>query len=187
MLLSDNAEPLYTARLTRVIPTELPGFLRIVGSFRTEWFVAKVNGGPFVPHPLMYGQKVSFHVARFLEIGFGRTVFLGRGRGGMRGDPFTSINFLRSFFAINTSFQAGVPGSNQGSMDLNLDVPGLNHRVSLYADLYSKDVPLYIADPPTGSYRAGMYVPRLPHMSRMDFRFESTSTPRFLRAGLEAN
>jgi hypothetical protein len=46
----------------------------------------------------------------------------------------------------------------------------------MYADLYTKDVPIYIADPPTGSYRAGMYLPRLPHLSRVDFRAESTST-----------
>jgi hypothetical protein len=176
MLLSDNAEPLNMIRLTRVIPAELPGFLRIAGPFRTEWFLAKDNGGSVVPHPLMYGQKFSFSVARFLEVGFGRTVFLGRGPGAMAGDPFTTLNFLRSFFAINSSFKAGVPGSNQGSLDFNLDVPGLNHSVSLYADLYTKDVPIYIADPPTGSYRAGMYFPRIPHASRMDFRFESTST-----------
>jgi hypothetical protein len=176
MLLSDNAEPLYMVRLTRVIPVELPGFLQIVGPFRTEWFLAKVNGGSVVPHPLMYGQKFSFSVAHFLEIGFGRTVFLGRGPNAIGGDPFTTLNFLRSLFAINTSFRAGVPGSNQGSLDINLDVPGLNHSVSLYADLYTKDVPIYLADPPTGSYRAGMFLPRLPHASRMDFRFESTST-----------
>ena len=176
MLLSDNAEPLDMLRLTRVIPAELPGFFRIVGPFRTEWFLAKVNGGSVVPHPLMYGQKFSFSVAHFLEVGFGRTVFLGRGPNAISGDPFTTQNFFRSFFAINSSFKAGVPGSNQGSLDFNLDVPGLNHSVSLYADLYSKDVPIYIADPPTGAYRAGMYLPRLPHASRMDFRFESTST-----------
>ncbi len=176
MLLSDNAEPLYMARLTRVIPAELPGFLRFAGQFRTEWFVAKVNGGPVVPHPLLYGQKFSFHVAGFLEIGYGRTVLLGRGRNAIGGDPFTTINFFRNFLAINTNPRIGVPGDTRGSLDFNLDVPGLRHSVSLYADLYTDDVPIYISDPPTGAYRAGMYIARLPRLSRLDFRCESTST-----------
>ena len=179
MLLSDNAEPMYMARLTRVIPMELPGFLHFVGPFRTEWFVGEVNGGPWAPHPLMYGQKFSFNVAHFLEVGYGRTAILGRGRDAVGGDAFTTYNYLHSFFGLNTSIPGanlGVPGFENNELDLNLDVPGLHHSASLYADLYERVVAVYIADPPLGAYRAGMYIPRLPHASRMDLRLEAEST-----------
>ena len=179
MLLSDNAEPLYMIRLTRVVPTELPGFLRIVGPFRTEWFLAKVNGGQDVPHPLMYGQKFSFSVAHFLEVGYGRTALLGRGAGAVGGDAFTTYNFIHSLFGLNTSVSGaniGVPGFENNEFDLNLDVPGLHHSVSLYGDFYERVVAVYLADPPLGAYRSGMYLPRLPHLPQMDFRMESIST-----------
>jgi hypothetical protein len=175
MLLSDNAEPMYMARLTRVIPAELPGFLRFAGRFRTDWFIAKVSGGPYVPHTLLHGEKVSFQVTPYLELGLARTALLGRGRNATGGDPFTTSNFVSDFFAISKN-HGSVAGDNRSSMDINLDVPGLKHSASLYADLYADNVVTYLADPPISSYRAGMYLPRLPRLSRVDFRVESTST-----------
>jgi hypothetical protein len=178
MLLSDNAEPLYMVRLTRVIPAELPGFLRIAGHFRAEGFVAKVTGGSYVPHLLLHGEKVSFHVTPYLELALARTALLGRGPNAIGGDPFTTSTLLRDFFAIsrfNGSVKV-IPGDNRSSVDLNLDVPGLKHSVSLYGDFYSDNVVAYFADPPISAYRAGMYLPRLPRMPRVDFRVESTST-----------
>lgn len=179
MLLSDNAEPLYMVRLTRVIPTELPGFLRFLGHFRTEWFLAKDNGGPDVPHPLLYAQKLSFNVTSFLEVGYGRTAILGRGPGATNGDAFTSYNFIHSFLGLNTSVPGaniGVPGFQMDELDLNLDLPGLRHYASLYADLYERVVAVYIADPPIGAYRAGIYFHQLPRLRRMDLRLEGTSS-----------
>jgi Capsule assembly protein Wzi/PAP2 superfamily len=175
MLLSDNAEPLYAVRLTRTIPAELPGFLRIAGRFRTDWFIAKVNGGSHVPHPLLHGEKISFQVTPYLELGVARTALLGKGRNATGGDPFTTANFASDFFAL-TKHDGSVAGDNRGSMDVNLDVPGLKHSLSLYGDLYSDNVVTYLADPPISAYRAGVYLPRLPRMPRVDFRAESTST-----------
>jgi capsule assembly protein Wzi/PAP2 superfamily protein len=175
MLLSDNAEPLYMVRLTRTIPAELPGFLRFAGHFRTEMFIAKVSGGSYVPHPLLHGEKISFHVTSYLELGLARTALLGRGRNATGGDPFTTANFVSDFFAISRN-TGSVAGDNRSSMDFNLDLPGLKHSASLYGDLYTDNVVTYLADPPISSYRAGMYLPRLPRLSRVDFRVESTST-----------
>jgi hypothetical protein len=178
MLLSDNAEPLYMVRLTRTIPAELPGFLRIAGHFRAEGFVGKVSGGSYVPHPLLHGEKVSFHATPYLELALARTALLGRGPHAIGGDPFTTSTFLRDFFAISRFNGAvkAIPGDNRSSVDVNLDVPGLKHSVSLYGDFYSDNVVAYFADPPISAYRAGMYLPRMPRLSRVDFRVESTST-----------
>src|SRR5712691_4933521 len=100
MLLSDNAEPLYMVRLTRTIPADLPGFLRTVGRFRTDFFIAKVSGGSYVTHPLLHGEKLSFHVTPYLELGLARTALLGRGPNSTGGDAFTTSNFVSDFFAI---------------------------------------------------------------------------------------
>jgi hypothetical protein len=125
----------------------------------------------------LYGQKFSFDITHYLEMGFGRTGMLGRGPDAIGGDPFTASNFLRNFFGIATKIPGhGTAGEDRGSFDLNLDVPGLRHGLTLYADLFSNVVPLYIVDPPDAAYRAGMFVPRLPRLHHVDFRFESTST-----------
>jgi membrane-associated phospholipid phosphatase len=176
LLLSDNAEPLSMIRVTRVIPMELPGFLRVLGQFRTEQFISRVNGGVYTPHPLMYGQKLSFDVTSFLEVGIARTGMLGRGADAIGGDPFTTSNFLKNFFGIAISKAHGIAGEDRSSIDFNLDVPGLNHRVTLYSEFFSNVVPFYFADPPDAAYRAGMFLPSLPHLHRVDMRFESTST-----------
>ena len=176
MLLSNNAEPLPMVRLTRLVPMELPGFLRKVGHFRTDWFIGKVDGGVYTPHPLLYGQKFSFTVTPYLEIGIARTGMLGRGRDAIGGDPFTSLNFVRNFFGVTINKAHGIAGEGRSSIDFNLDVPGLKHRASLYADLFANVVPFYFADPPDAAYRAGMFVARLPRLHRVDLRIESTST-----------
>jgi len=163
-------------RLTRVVPTELPGFLGIIGHFRTEQFIGRVNGGVYTPHPLLYGQKFSFDVTPYLEIGIGRTGMLGKGPDAIGGDPFTTSNFFKNFFGIAINNVHGIAGEGRSSIDFNLDVPGLKHRITLYAELFSNVVPFYLADPPDGAYRAGMFVPRLPHLHRVDLRIESTST-----------
>jgi len=117
-------------------------------------------------------------VTPYLELALARTALLGRGPKAIGADPFTTSTLIRDFFAIS-KFNGSVkviPGDNRSSVDLNLDVPGLKHSVSLYGDFYSDNVVAYFADPPISSYRAGMYLPRLPRMSRVDFRVESTST-----------
>jgi hypothetical protein len=173
MLLSDNAEPLYMIRLTRVVPMELPGPLKSV-RLRTDWFLGKLDRGVYVPNRLFFGQKFSLAVTPYLEIGLGRTMILGRGQNAMNGDAFTTANFFDSFFGVGP--RPNFRGVNQFQFDFNLDVPGLRHSVSFYGDLFEDDKVIYFINPPRGAYRAGMFVPRLPHLSRVDFRVESTST-----------
>jgi hypothetical protein len=59
---------------------------------------------------------------------------------------------------------------------VSLDVPGLRHHATLYGDFYERVVAVFLADPPLGAYRAGLYLPQLPHLERMDFKLEATST-----------
>jgi hypothetical protein len=180
MLLSNNAEPLKMIRLTRTIPAELPGFFRHFGKFRTELFVAKLDGGLYVPHRLMWGQKISFNVTPYFEMGWGRTVILGRGANAMAGDAFTTANFFNNFLARKRPQWPGgpqeVPGDSRFAFDFNFDPPWLKHAISIYGDLFTDDLPIYMYNPTRGAYRFGIFIPRLPHLSRADFRSEATSS-----------
>ena len=180
MLFSNNAEPLKMIRLTRTVPAELPGFFRHFGKFRTELFVAKLDGGLYVPHRLVWGQKISINVTPYFEMGWGRTVILGRGANAMDGDAFTTANFIENFFGISVRKSpggpVGVPGDSRFAFDFNFDPPGLRHAVSFYGDFYGDDVPLIFYKPTRGAYRVGMFIPRLPHLSRVDLRAEAIST-----------
>ncbi len=181
MLLTDNAEPLLMARVTRTVPMELPGFLSELGQMRAELFVGQMEGGTLVPHPLLYGIKLSFKVRHDLEMGYGRTTILGKG-GSPNGDAFTWGSFFHSFFGwkytttVPGNHIEGVPGDQRDSLDFIWHLPRTRNAISLYADLYADDKPVMIVDPPRGAYRWGVYVSRVPKLSRLDFRVEGTST-----------
>ena len=173
MLLSDNAEPLYMARITRVVPAKLPGLLNRAGPFRMEFFLGRLEGGVVVAHPLIYGHKFSFKVNPYLEVGYGRTVILG-GNAAHGASPFTTANFICSFLGVRRA--GGIPGDNRNAFDAVVRIPGLRNSVLLYGELYADDLAFYFVRPPRGAYRVGFYVARLPWLPRIDFRAEAAST-----------
>ncbi len=171
MLFSDNAEPLLMGRLTRIVPTRLPGFMSQAGPVRVEFFLGRQEGGIYVPHALIYGHKFSFKVSPHVEIGYGRTVILGDSGSG-HAAAFTAENFFRSFLGIRRP--EGVPGDNRDTFDLAVRIP--RSPASIYAELYADDKPVYFFNPPRGGYRVGLYVARLPRLARFDLRIEATCT-----------
>jgi len=176
MLYSDNAPPVPMLRLTRVVPARLPGFLSGAGPFRTEFFAGRLEGGVVVPTQWFFGQKISFKATQHLEVGYARTSILG-GNGGLGADALTWPHFWRNFFAVRYASSAlGIPGTNQGSFDALFYIPGTRFAASIYGDLYGKDKPTWVVDPPRGAYRAGIYISRFPKLHQLDFRAESAST-----------
>jgi membrane-associated phospholipid phosphatase len=122
MLWSDNVEPITMVRLTKAEPSRLPGIFRFLGPTQIDQFVGRLEGHSFIPHPFIYGQKINFKPFPFLEVGFGRTVTLG----GKGGDPFTTANFVRSFFGRVDPRVNSVPGDN---LDLPCSQSPKRHRV----------------------------------------------------------
>lgn len=176
MVLSNNAEPLLMGRFTRVVPARLPGFLSLAGPYRMEVFVGRQEGGSAIPHPLIFGQKITFKVAPYLEIGYGRTFILGAGDTHL-GSPFTFGNFFDSFIAKRGAGRVrGIPGDNRDSLDFTLRLPISRVQASIYAELYADDKPIYLVLPSRGAYRAGIYLAQLPGLPKFSFRAESTST-----------
>lgn len=171
LILSNNAEPLTMLRLSRVVPLTLPWLLRFLGPVRLDQFVGRAVGQSFVPHPLIYGQKITFRPSQYFEMGFSRTVTLG----GHGGDPFTSFNFSRSFFGRQVK-NAGIPGDSRAQVDWTLHVPGLRNYLVAYLDGEADDDESPYLRPSRAVWRPGIYLTRVPGLARLDLRFEATSS-----------
>ncbi|MBI3669435.1 MAG: capsule assembly Wzi family protein [Acidobacteria bacterium] len=173
LLFSNNAEPITMLRLTRVVPFEMPSFLRYLGPVRLDQFIGRVGGRTFVPRPFLYGQKITIKPSPYLEIGFARTVTLG-GRGG---DPFNSRNFFKTLFGIQGNpLGPGVPGDSRSAVDWIFRIPGLRNYVVLYADLFADDDELPYSNPPRATLRPGLHLTRIPGVPKLDFTIEAASS-----------
>jgi hypothetical protein len=175
MIWSDNIEPLGMIRLMNPEPFHLPSILRYFGPIRVDQFIGRLDGHLYIPHPFIYGQKLDFKPLPFLEIGVGRTTFIG----GEGGDPFTLGNFVRSLVAYvpaNSPYIQTNHGASQTELDWTLTVPGLRNYLVFYGDSYASDDVLPIARPLRNSWDPGIYITRFPGIPKLDFHLQRTST-----------
>jgi len=172
LLLSDNAEPMYMVRATRVLPVRWPWILRKLGPVRSEFFVTQLQGHKIVPQPYMYGHKITIKPWRNLEIGFGRTTMLGGGN-----YPVTLSVFLKSYFGFGQSRVNGsVPGDSRNSFDWNWRVPGTRDYLVFYGEIYADDDPIGWQNPAKSAFRPGIHLTRIPGLPKLDFWAEAAST-----------
>jgi hypothetical protein len=171
-LLSNNAVPLTMVRLVNPEPFVLPSFLKFLGPVQADQFFGQLEGHSFVPHPYLYGQKINFKPLPCLEFGFGRTVTIG----GEGGDPLTPANFFSSFFARTTAFHGSVPGDSHASFDWTFYVPKVRNYIVFYGDLYADDSLIPWLDQPRNPFRPGIYITRIPGISKLDLHIEATSS-----------
>jgi membrane-associated phospholipid phosphatase len=187
ILLSNNAEAMPMLRVDRVSPLQLPSVLKIFGPVYVSGFLARVGGtrylrlGPdFVqygdgihnvdPQPFIWGANISFKPTSNLELGFSiTTMFAGHGR------PLTLETFLHTF-SQRGNLQPVDPGGRRPTMSASYRLPGLRNSVTLYADWLSEAQPLALFYPTQSGLSAGMYLPHLPRLKRMDFRIEGIYT-----------
>jgi hypothetical protein len=189
MLFSNNAEPLPLLTFTNGSPIVLPWIFRWIGPVRIALVWGQLNGyqfeaitdavgnrlvvgPPIEPHPFLHGEKFSFKPTRNLEFGFAlTTVFSGPGF------PLTLHSFLRSYSAANTSpFKHDDPGDRRSGFDFSYRLPGLRKWATLYSDGFTEDEFSPISYPRKSSFRAGLYLPRLPKLPKVDLRGEGIYT-----------
>ncbi len=170
-LWSDNIEPIRMLRLTQS-ETVLPGLLQVLGPVRVETFLGRLEGHNYIPHPFIYGNKINFKPLPCLELGFGRTVTIG----GKGGTPFTTKNFLLSFFGQTSAQLNSVPGDSHSSFDWTLYVPKLRNYLVFYGDLYADDDFVPFQNPRKNPFRPGIYLTRFPGLPKLDFHVEAAST-----------
>jgi len=195
LMFSDNAEPVRMFRINRVTPFTLPGFLGVLGPIRVEAFVGQFSGYQFVqapsgptlapklfgeygqslnPQPIIHGERISFKPTSNLEIGLSRTTDYGG-----PGYPLTMHTFLRSLFSTGNALPGAPnkPGSRRSGLDFSYRVPGLRDGLTFYADgLAEHNEITPLLGPDVASWVAGIYLPRLPRITKMDLRLEGGYT-----------
>jgi hypothetical protein len=189
MMFSDNAAPIRMFRVNRVTPFRLPSVLRLLGPIRTEAFIGQYSGYEFVfaplglvgqydqslnPQPIVHGERISFKPTSNLEIGLSRTTDYGG-----PGYPLTLHTFLRSLFSTSNTLAGNPnkPGARRSGMDFSYRIPGLRNGMTFYAEgLAEHNEITPILGPDVAAWLAGIYVPRLPRIPKLDFRVEGGYT-----------
>jgi hypothetical protein len=193
MAYSNNAENIYSFRINRIEPLQIPLLSRLTGPFRYEFLVGGLHGHTYVPNPTfasrggmnvinpgdpwVHVEKVSFKPTPDLEFGFERTVIWG----GKGHEPITVKSFLRSFFSL-TAPTAAIkdgptdPGARFGAFDFTYRLPFLRNWLTLYTDSEAHDDVSPIDAPRRASYRPGLYLSHVPGIPKLDVRVEGVST-----------
>jgi hypothetical protein len=174
LLFSDNAEPIYMARASRIAPFRLPWIFRWLGPMKWDLFYGKLSGNQYPPRPMIHGEKISFKPTENLELGFSRTGELG----GV-GRPLTFGSLSRSYFTITAptvETAQNDPGKRTGGFDFNYRVPFVRNWLSIYADSLSDDDPSPIDAPRRAGISPGIYLSRVPGISKLDLRVEAVNT-----------
>src|SRR5258708_16832262 len=159
LLFSNNAEPIYMFRTSRISPLTLPGPFRLVGTVKLDLFFGQLAGNEFPPRPLIHGEKISFKPTENLELGFSRTVEMG----GV-GRPLTLRalwNSYTSVTSISNETPASDPGKRTGGFDFSYRVPFLRNWMTLYADSLATDDPSPLAAPRRAGHRPSRLLSRV--------------------------
>ena len=175
LMLSDNADPMYTLRLSRTTPLVLPSVFSILGPIRGEFIFSKLSGHQFPARPFFNLQKLTIHPTANLELGFTRaSIWAGVGH------PFTFHTLSRNFTSLGDSSggfgDPNDPGDRKSGFDFSYRLPGLRKWLTLYSDSYSDDDPSPIANPRRAAVNPGLYLSHVPKVSKLDLRAEVSST-----------
>jgi len=193
---SNNAENIYSFRINRVVPLEIPLLSKLTGPFRYDFLIGKLRGHTFMPNPdyapgqstptpnvinpgnpWIHVEKFSFRPTRDLEFGFERTVIWG----GKGHQPVTVGTFLKSFFSTQPTnfavkYSSHDPGARFSAFDFSYRLPFPCHCLMLYTDSEAHDSPSPIAKPFHSSFRPGIYLSHVPSIPKLDLRFEAVNT-----------
>ena len=96
MAWSNNAENVYSFRINRVEPLNIPLLSKVTGPLRYDFFVGSLKGHNVPQSPWVHAEMFSFRPTNNFEFGFERTIIWG----GEGHAPVTLHTFLKSFFSI---------------------------------------------------------------------------------------
>lgn len=189
MMFSDNIAPINMFRINRVSPIRLPGLLKFLGPVRMDVFIGQLAGHRFAitpsgvvgswgefldPQPFINGEQISFKPTPNMEIGllYG-SIFAGPAV------PATLHTLVNSLFDIGGELPNGqsLSGRRTG-LDFSYRIPKLRKWLTLYGDGFAEDQIVFLpyGYPERAIWRAGIYVPKIPRLPRVDFRAEGVYT-----------
>ena len=177
MAYSNNAENLYSFRINRTEPLNVPGLSYFTGPFRYDFLIGSLKGHIYPNDPWMHLEKISFRPTANLEFGFERTVIWG-GKGHA---PITLESFLRGFFSFSSpgsaiKYSRKDPGARFGSFDFSYRLPYARNWLTLYTDSEVHDDISAIDAPNRAAWRPGLYLSHVPGVTKLDLRVEAVLT-----------
>jgi hypothetical protein len=174
LLFSDNAEPIYMFRANPIEPFTLPIISRVLGPIKLDFFFGKLSGNEFPPRPLIHGEKISFKMTRDLEMSFSRLVeFGGVGRAMTAGAIWNSYVSVKSSGNYRASAN---PGKRTPGFDFSYKPHFIHNGLTLYGEFISGDDVVALEALPRDAIVSGIYLPRLPRLSKLDLRVEGGYT-----------
>jgi len=186
MAYSNNAENIYSFRINRIEPLQIPLLSRITGPFRYDFLVGSLKGHISPRDPWLHVEKISFRPTENLEFGFERSVIWG----GKDHEPVNLHSFLRSFFSFvaaptnKIKYSTADPGARFGAFDFSYRLPFVRKWLTLYSDSEVHDDVSPVDAPRRASYRPGLYLSHVPGIPKLDVRVEAASTdPTHSNAG----
>lgn len=191
MIYTNNAAPLNNMfSVDRVTPFRLPSVLRFLGDVRLEGFIGHMTGLEFQttvytgatiptfigqygknlhPQPFLSGGKLSFKLTPNFEFGMSKTTVYGG-----PGNPLTITTFLDSTFGKH--YQGDVLGDGRTSADFFYRIPGFRNWLTFYGETLSEDEPSPIPYMRRNASQGGLYLARVPGVSKLDLRVEGGYT-----------
>ena len=191
MIFSNNAPPLSNMfTVNRVTPFRLPSILRFLGDIRFEGFIGHMTGLEFQttiytgataptfigqygknlhPQPFLSGGKLTFKLTPNFEFGMSKTTVYGG-----PGNPLTITTFLDSTFGRH--YHGDVLGDGRTTADFSYRVPGFRNWLTAYGEAFSEDEISPIPYMRKSASQGGLYLARVPGLSKLDLRLEGGYT-----------
>lgn len=190
MAWSDNAENPYSFRINRVEPLHIPGFSRIFGPARYDFFIGPLQGHSAPNAPWVHQELFSISPTHDFQIAIQRTaIWGGHGHGCLDAngniypctEPITLHTFLKSFFSVSDTaggekYSPDDPGARFASFTFSYRLPFFRRYLTLYTDSTTHDDVSPISAPRRAGWRPGLYLSHIPGAPKFDFRAEGTYT-----------
>jgi len=188
ILFSDNAVPITMFRINRVSPFKLPNILGWMGPIRVEFFLGQLAGHQFMfindtnlvgqlglplRQPFIHGEKLSFKPTPNFEFSVSETTVFAGGP-----YPLNWHNLLKSYtgFIVPVSATATDITDARSGIDFTYRVPWARKWLTFYGDAFTEDEYSPLAYPRKSAFQGGIYMPRIPGVSKLDLRMEGGST-----------
>jgi len=189
LLFSNNAEPIYMFRASRVVPLSIPW----IGPVKVDAFIGKLSGNVFPPTPVIHGETVSFKPTKNLELGFTRIAELGgaaipgitpvpvttKGCAFGTQRALTAAALFHSYFSFQESDTFGCnnsPGKRTAGFQMSYRVPFLRDWLTVYTDSLSPDDVSPVSAPRRAAIQPGLYLSHFPKLAKLDLRVEAVNT-----------
>lgn len=174
---SNNAEDIYSFRISRVEPIRIKYLSRLLGPVRYEFFYGSLKGHTAPNDDYVHSEMFSFSPTRDFQFGFQRTIIFG----GEGHEPVNLHTFLIGFFDTNDTntsekFSRHDPGARFSGFNFSYRLPFVRNYLTLYADSEAHDDLTPVSAPRRAAYRPGIYLSQFPGARKLDLRIEGTST-----------